>query len=159
MTQEFLLDAIVEELRKVFKHTKLKNSLGVARAVQVYPQDVPVRTDDDEGENKEAPPEPYVLVRIRGGKTEDDNAPQVIEAVAVACVYDEDENRQGFRDALHIINTIYQHYSADAVIGNRWEVIYPIEWTTQDEDTHPYYFAALSLRIQAPAVHKEVPEL
>lgn len=25
-------------------------------------------------------------------------------------------------------------------------------------DTLPYYFTAMSLRIQAPAVHKEVPE-
>lgn len=159
MTQEFLLDAIVEDLREIFQHTRLKNSLGVERAVQVYAQDVPVRADDDEGENPEAPPEPYVLVRIRGGKTEDDNTQQVIDAVVVACVCDEDPNRQGFRDALHIINTIYQHYSADAVIGKRWEVLYPMEWATQDEDTHPYYFAGMSLRIQAPAVHKEVPDL
>lgn len=65
---------------------------------------------------------------------------------------------QGYRDALHIINKIYHHYSACAVIGNRWEVLYPMEWTTQEEDTHPYYFTAMSLRIQAPAVHKEVPE-
>ena len=44
------------------------------------------------------------------------------------------------------------------MIGSRWEVLYPMEWTTQEEDTHPYYFTAMSLRIQAPAVHKEVPE-
>lgn len=69
-----------------------------------------------------------------------------------------DPGRQGYRDALHIINKIYHHYSAYAVIGNRWEVLYPMEWTTQEEDTHPYYFTAMSLRIQAPAVHKEVPE-
>lgn len=74
------------------------------------------------------------------------------------CVYDPDPGRQGYRDALHIINKIYHHYSACAVIGNRWEVLYPMEWTTQEEDTHPYYFTAMSLRIQAPAVHKEVPE-
>lgn len=159
MTQEFLLDAVVADLRDVFKRHRLKNSAGAERAVQVYAQDVPVRADDDEGENREAPPEPYVLVRIRGGKTEDDGAPQVIDAAVVACVYDEDENRQGFRDALHIINTIYRHYSADAVIGRRWEVLYPMEWATQEEDTHPYYFAGMSLRIQAPAVHKEVPDL
>lgn len=157
MTQEFLLDAIVEDLRTLFLHNRLKNSLGIEREVQVYAQDVPVRTDDDEGENPEAPPEPYVLARIRGGKTEDDNAHQIIEVVLVACVYDEDGSRQGFRDALHLINTIYQHFSTNAVIGKRWEVLYPMEWTTQEEDTHPYYFTAMSLRIQAPAIQKEVP--
>ena len=119
---------------------------------------MPIRESDDEAQDKEAPPEPYVVVRLRGGKTESDDDPQIIDAVLVACVYDPDPGRQGYRDALHIINKIYHHYSAYAVIGNRWEVLYPMEWTTQEEDTHPYYFTAMSLRIQAPAVHKEVPE-
>ena len=44
------------------------------------------------------------------------------------------------------------------MIGNRWEILYPMEWVTQEEDTHPLYLTAMSLRIQAPAVHKEVPE-
>lgn len=132
MTQEFLQDAMVADLKELFAHERLKSSLGVEREIQIYPQDVPIRESDDD--------------------------PQIIDAVLVACVYDPDPGRQGYRDALHIINKIYHHYSACAVIGNRWEVLYPMEWTTQEEDTHPYYFTAMSLRIQAPAVHKEVPE-
>ena len=145
MTQEFLQDAMVADLKELFAHERLKSSLGVEREIQIYPQDVPIRESDDEAQDKKAPPEPYVVV-------------QIIDAVLVACVYDPDPGRQGYRDALHIINKIYHHYSACAVIGNRWEVLYPMEWTTQEEDTHPYYFTAMSLRIQAPAVHKEVPE-
>lgn len=158
MTQEFLQDAMVADLKELFAHERLKSSLGVEREIQIYPQDVPIRESDDEAQDKEAPPEPYAVVRLRGGKTESDDDPQIIDAVLVACVYDPDPGRQGYRDALHIINKIYHHYSACAVIGNRWEVLYPMEWTTQEEDTHPYYFTAMSLRIQAPAVHKEVPE-
>ena len=158
MTQEFLQDAMVADLKGLFSHEPLKNSMGVEREIQIYPQDVPIRDSDDEAQDTEAPPEPYVVVRLRGGKTESDEDPQIIDAVLVACVYDPDPERQGYRDALHIINKIYHHYSACAVIGSRWEVLYPMEWTTQEEDTHPYYFAAMSLRIQAPAVHKEVPE-
>ena len=149
MTQEFLQDAMVADLKALFDHERLKNSLGVEREIQIYPQDVPIRESDDEAQDREAPPEPYVVVRLRGGKTESDDDPQIIDAVLVAGVYDPDPGRQGYRDALHIINKIYHHYS---------EVLYPMEWTTQEEDTHPYYFTALSLRIQAPAVHKEVPE-
>ena len=99
-----------------------------------------------------------MVVRLRGGKTESDDDPQIIDAVLVVCVYDPDPGRQGYRDTLHIINKIYHHYSACAVIGGRWEILYPMEWVTQEEDHHPFYFAAMSLRIQAPAVHKEVPE-
>ena len=158
MTQEFLQDTMVADLKELFSHERLKNSLGVEREIQIYPQDVPIRRGDDEAIDKEAPPEPYVVVRLRGGKTESDDDPQIIDAVLVACVYDPDPGRPGYRDALHIINKIYHHYSACAVIGNRWEILYPMEWVTQEEDTHPLYLTAMSLRIQAPAVHKEVPE-
>lgn len=157
MTQVLLQDAVVEELKALFQHHKLKNSMGIEREIQVYPQDLPIREDTDEPQDQKAPPEPYVVVRIRRGKTQDDDSPQIIEMVLVACVYDQDRNRQGYRDAMHIINEIYHHYSVNAVIGRKWEALYPMEWTTQEEDTHPYYFAALSLRIQAPAVYKEVP--
>ena len=70
MTQEFLQDAMVADLKELFSHERLKNSLGVEREIQIYPQDVPIRRGDDEAIDKEAPPEPYVVVRLRGGKTE-----------------------------------------------------------------------------------------
>lgn len=159
MTQEFLLDAMVEDLKELFQHHRLKNSQGAEREIRVFAQDLPIREDDDEPADLEAVPEPYVIARILGGKTEDDNAPQNITAVVIVCVCDYDKNRQGYRDALHIINEIYDHYSVNAVIGKKWEVLYPMEWVTQEEDHHPYYYAGMSLTIQAPAVHKEVPEV
>ena len=38
MTQEFLQDAIVEDLKQLFSHYTLTNSLGVERAVKIVPQ-------------------------------------------------------------------------------------------------------------------------
>ena len=95
MTQEFLQDAMVADLKALFAHERLKNSLGVEREIQIYPQDVPIRESDDEAMDREAPPEPYVVVRLRGGKTESDDDPQIIDAVLVTCVYDPDPGRQG----------------------------------------------------------------
>ena len=43
-------------------------------------------------------------------------------------------------------------------MGRRYEVQYPIKWVTQEEDTHPYYFAGVALNLAAPAIFKEVPE-
>lgn len=78
MTQEFLQDTMVADLKELFSHERLKNSLGVEREIQIYPQDVPIRRGDDEAIDKEAPPEPYVVVRLRGGKTESDDDPQIM---------------------------------------------------------------------------------
>lgn len=174
MTQEFLQDAMIADLKQLFSRETLKNSAGVERRIQVFPQDLPIRAgadiepepypEEDTGPEQFEPqppedvPEPYVIVRIPGGELPDQDTRQQIEVVLVVCVYDPDPNRQGFRDALHIVNTILTHYGQNAIVAKRYEVQYPIKWVTQEEDTHPYYFAGMALKLTAPAIFKEVPE-
>ena len=50
------------------------------------------------------------------------------------------------------------HYGANGVVGGKYVLQYPIEWATQEEETHPYYFAAVGLPFYAPAIFMEVPE-
>lgn len=159
MTQEFLQDAIVADLRELFAEYRLKNSMGVERAVSVYAQDTPIRQGDDEAMDREAPPEPYVVVRTAAGSVGDETAPLVVEIILAVCVCDYDQERQGHRDALHIINEIYRHYAANGTVGKRFTLRYPIRWATGDDDKHPYYYAAMALNFEAPAVVKEVPYL
>lgn len=158
MTQEFLQDAVEADLKTLFSSYRLTNSLGVERAVNIYTHDTPIRQGDDEAQDPEAPPEPYVIVRTMGGNIQDENSPHVVEIVLVVCVHDRDPNRQGYRDALHIVNEIYRHYASNGIVGRRYCLQYPIKWVTPDDDTHPYYFAAMSLNFEAPAVCKEAPE-
>ena len=180
MTQEFLQDAVVADLEQLFKGETLKNSAGVEREIRVFPQDLPIRAGADiepepepveedleaeqpdgqpeEEQKPEDVPEAYVIVRIPGGELPDQDTRQQVEVILVVCVYDPDPNRQGFRDALHIVNTVMTHYGKNGIVGKRYEVQYPIKWVTQEEDTHPYYFAGMALKLAAPAIFKEVPE-
>lgn len=177
MTQEFLLDAMVADLERLFEGETLKNSAGVERRIRIHPQDVPIRAGSDieedpepaedaglraeQMEGSEAPedvPEPYVVVRLREGELPAQGEAQEVDAVLVVCVYDPDPNRQGFRDALHIVNKIMIHYGENGIVGRRYEVQYPIKWVVQEEDNHPYYFAGVALKLAAPAIFKEVPE-
>ena len=178
MTQEFLQDAVVADLEQLFRGETLKNSAGVERRIRVYPQDLPIRAGADiepepveedleaeqledqttEETEPEDVPEPYVIVRVPGGELPDQDARQQVEVILVVCVCDPDPGRQGFRDALHIVNTIMTHYGKNGIVGRRYEVQYPIKWVTQEEDTHPYYFAGMALKLAAPAIFKEVPE-
>ena len=172
MTQEFLQDALVADLEQLFKGETLKNSTGVERRIQIFPQDLPIRAgadlepeldpeEDPDLEPEQPPedvPEPYVIVRIPGGELPNQDTRQQVELVLVICVYDPDPNRQGFRDALHIVNTILTHYGRNGIVGRRYEVQYPIQWVVPEEDTHPYYFAGMALKLAAPAIFKEVPE-
>lgn len=178
MTQEFLQDAVVADLEQLFRGETLKNSAGVERRIRVYPQDLPIRAGADiepepveedleaeqledqttEETEPEDVPEPYVIVRVPGGELPDQDTRQQVEIVLVVCVCDPDPGRQGFRDALHIVNTILTHYGKNGIVGRRYEVQYPIKWVTQEEDTHPYYFAGMALKLATPAIFKEVPE-
>ncbi|MEG1592801.1 MAG: hypothetical protein RR350_00240, partial [Oscillibacter sp.] len=72
MTQEFLQDAVVKDLKGLFLHSRLTNSQGIERAINIYAHDTPIRQGDDEGQDREAPPEPYVVVRTMGGTVQDE---------------------------------------------------------------------------------------
>lgn len=158
MTQENLMDAVKEDLEELFGDFKLTNSLGVERVVRVFTQDLPIREGDDEETDPEAPPEPYVLVRLQEGELPGNGESQTVSVVLVICVHDRDPNRQGYRDTLHIVNEIMLRYGACDIVGGRYQVQYPIKWATQEDDTHPYYFAAMALNFEASAIFKEVPE-
>lgn len=158
MTQEFLQDAVVEDLQDLFKDYRLKNSLGVERAINIFSYDTPIREGDDEAVDQEAPPEPYIVVRVPGGNIQDETAPHVVEVILIACVCDRDKNRQGYRDAMHIINEAIHHYITHRRVGKKYVAQYPFKWTVPDDDTHPYYFAAMSINFEATAVTMEEPE-
>ena len=75
MTQEFLQDAMVADLKELFSHERLKNSLGVEREIQIYPQDVPIRVSGAERQKATMIRRsstrfwwPVSMTRIRGAK-------------------------------------------------------------------------------------------
>ena len=98
------------------------------------------------------------MVRLYQGELPAPDTRQKVDVVLTICVVDQDPNRQGYRDALHIVNSILTHYGENNIVGRRYEVQYPIKWATQEEESHPYYFAAVALTFEAPAIFKEVPE-
>ena len=100
-----------------------------------------------------------MAVKLSDGEVTAQDARQTVNVVMVICVCDPDPNRQGYRDALHIVNEIVRHYERDGIVANRYEAQHPIRWAVQEEaETHPYYFAAVGLTFHAPAIFKEVPE-
>lgn len=156
---ETLPDAVCEDLNRIFKGYQLVNSCGEAQGIQVHLQDLPIRQGADEAEDADQKPEPYVIVRTVGGDVSGIDEPQVINLVLLICAYDEDPNRQGYRDTLRIVGEILRHYSRNRITHRRYELQYPIQWTAGEEDTHPYYFAAMSLKFEGRTVYAEEPEL
>lgn len=150
MTQKDLQDSIVSDLKTLFAHSRMKNSKGVEREIQIFPQYLPVLESEDD-----MPPEAYVEVVLMGGDIPTEQDKETIKVVMVICVYDKDVNRQGYRDALHIKNEIYRHFATRDIVCKKFQVLYPIRWEMGNGDTHPYYFAGVELSFEAPVIRKE----
>lgn len=88
MTQENLLDAVVDDLKRLFTHDRLANSMGAEREIRVFPQDLPCREGDDEETQPDKLPEPYVLVRLQNGTLPEQGEQQTVKVILVACVFD-----------------------------------------------------------------------
>ena len=152
-----LQQEIVDIIRGLFEHETLNDSTGADRRVSVHMQDLPykeIRTEEDDDR-----PEPYVIVRLADSSTAEPGAHPTIRFLVVCCVFDEEPNRQGYRDAVHLMNKIFLRFVEDGVVGNS-NLIYPVNWTTQEDDTHPYYFTGVELVFESTGYFvKEMPEL
>ena len=140
-------DAITADLADLFEGQTLQSSAGDKRPIRVYSQDLPIIEGMDETEDRtEEIPEPYIIVRTNEGNIPDANSAQEIDLILVVCVYDNDPNRQGYRDVLHIIQEIYGRYAKNPMVrikpdsgnavGGPWSIVYPIKWVTPVSYTH-----------------------
>lgn len=62
MTRKDLQDALVKETKELLKDVWAKNSLGEDVQAQVFPQRLPVMTEDEDDETKLFP---YAIVRLQ----------------------------------------------------------------------------------------------
>lgn len=159
MTPDVLETALAEELTALFTGYTLKNSAGNVVALNVFTQDTPVRNGDDEDETDatEETPEPYIVVKATSGNIASEDDPQAVTVVLVICVYDDATARQGHKDALHIIQKIYERFAKNPLLAGNFILKYPIDWVLQDEDTYPYYFGGMQFQFEVPAIQKEDP--
>lgn len=66
----------MEEMKKLFQGITTENTSGeTVTGVNVYEQNLPVVTDDEEDESQFFP---YALVKLETGKTADDDSPWVV---------------------------------------------------------------------------------
>ena len=143
MTPTDLQDAIVQALKEQLAPLRLTNSAGHEVGVKVFPQFKPYRAPRPaQSTNDDDLPEPYGLVALVNGE-----------------VYDPDPNRQGYRDASHILNVILGYFERKVKIARAFELVRPIKWDNDlDPNKHPYYSAAIGLHFEGPTIYREEPE-
>ena len=160
MTPTDLQDAIVQALKEQLAPLRLKNSAGHEVGVKVFPQFKPYRTPRPAPTtNDDDLPEPYVLVALVNGEQTAIDSPNKVDVVIAVEVCDPDPNRQGYRDASHILNVILGYFERKVKIARAFELVRPIKWDNDlDPNKHPYYSAAIGLHFEGPTIYREEPE-
>lgn len=153
MTPLELQDELVSELQRIFKDFRLKTLGGDRVPIKVFPQDIPVlETDEDEG------PIPYIIVRLNTGSdpgAKDSN--NSVKLVIIIGVYDSDADQQGYRDAMNIVQKIYERFHKDPNLNGKAVYSGEFNWAMQEDGYYPYFFAACSVVFHIPAIRREDP--
>jgi hypothetical protein len=147
-------DALVELLNELFEGKKYAGQEG-RKALRVFRQDLPIPEDNDVDADSDQACAPYIVVRMSNGQIKDDDAPQAVEFSLIICAYDTGRLREGFEDVENIIEDIVQRFCSRPYFGGGFTVIKPMAWALQQDDTHPYYFGAVSLTCTVPTMSQD----
>ncbi len=152
MTPLALQDFLVTEISTLLKDIQLKNEAGELTSIKVLSQYSPV---DETGQAVHQ--FPYVRVLLKYGKDPKELEPYHWTVMFVAGVYDNSVDCQGYRDAINILQKIYDHLMRVRVFDQKYQVEYPVHWiltddrwkstddrwNLTDESSYPYFYIGL----------------
>ncbi len=171
MYPEALQDDLVKDLQELFEGYKLEapDAKYVTRDMQVFAQELPIpeqKVQEDippemlenglAGDITDNNPYPYIIVRVRDGEIKDMRESQTVNILLLVGIYDNGDERQGHRKVLDIIAKIYDRYAKKPVIVKKHRLLWPVEWTLQDEEgTHPYYYGGMITQWETAGIEVE----
>ncbi|MCM1026093.1 MAG: hypothetical protein NC432_06635 [Roseburia sp.] len=173
MVATFLQDDLVEELKTIFKDLHYKTPGGELSEINVFPQALPIPgpAEPPEGEAPEyleeglgatdpvkaEDPYPYAIVRIEDGKIEAIDGNQAVTVLIILGAYNDDLKNQGHKDILNMIQKIYERFAKNAILAQKYELVHPITWTLQEEESYPYFIGGVALTFNTLEIRREDP--
>lgn len=157
MTPTILQDCLTSDFKEQLQDILLKNAKGELVKLNVYLQNLPAKK-----EQKDSDHFPYVVIRVMDGETQE-NQDQGDESTCQICfiigVYDDNDNYQGYKDVMNIIEKIKQRLFTKKYYNNQFELIKPFKWTIYDEDTYPYYFGGIETHWKMSEIFQSEQEM
>ncbi len=106
---------------------------------------------------KEEDPYPYAIVRIEDGKIETIDGNQAVTVLIILGAYNDDLKNQGHKDILNMIQRIYERFAKNAILAQKYELVHPITWTLQEEESYPYFIGGVALTFNTLEIRREDP--
>lgn len=147
MTIALLLNAIEEDLTKTYEDYKLINQKDRLTNLNIHQYNLPVKEEEEDEKHF-----PYIVIMPQIGKLEIDE--ETVTTTLTYGIYDENDNKQGFADILNMIERYKNHLIHKRMIGG-YEVLFPITWEIQDEDSHPAYFGGIAITWKLQSMKEE----
>lgn len=138
MTPLMLQDYLVDETKRLFAGFILKNVKGEDGPLNIYPQRLPSRK-----KQKDTDHYPFITIMLLDGEDPDEMSPNQCRVLFYCGIYDDTDDLQGYRDCMNIVQHLYEHLARQRIFGGKYQIEYPIKWTTTEEDHYPYYYGGL----------------
>jgi hypothetical protein len=139
MTPLMLQDFLVEEMKRLFDESLLKNAKGEMVKLNIYPQYVPVITQSDKDDEF-----PYLRVCLTEPLNDpNDEEPNQCTIIFFTGICDKSPDKQGHRDVYNILYRIYDHLKRGRFFDNRYEVESPFQIRLEPNDYWPRFFGEL----------------
>lgn len=140
-----MLQAELKEIvTELFADKSFKAPGGEGRKLSVFEQNLPQK------EKKDDSPYPMVIIKlIEGGKDKRED-PNVTNVGFIVGTYDEDEQNQGYRDAVFILNRLHERFENSPIVGGVFELTGRINWRLHEEDLDPYFFGVMETQWAMP---------
>lgn len=153
-TAQLCQTAMIEMLEELFHGKKFSGQEG-KKALRVFRQDLPVPEENDSDADTDSAAAPYIVVQMTNGVIADDDNPQTVEFSLIICTYDLGNQREGWEEVSNIKEDIIQRVCSRPYFGGAFTILKPVAWAMQSDDTHPYYYGAVSLICTAPAMTQD----
>lgn len=149
MTKKYLQDALVEETKKILKDIQTRSMTGEKRSVRIFPQRLPIMSEDEDDETKLFP---YAIIRIGDAKTSEDDDVWHVTVDWLLGVYDDDQSGQGHLHIMTMIERITDRFIAEPLLDHKYRAEQNMETALQDEDTFPFYFGGVEMSFMVPKI-------
>ncbi|TCI25569.1 hypothetical protein EVJ32_09615 [Exiguobacterium sp. SH5S4] len=133
-----------EVVLSLFDDKKFVAPEGESRKLSVFEQNLPQKQQKDDS------PYPMVIIKLIEGGKEKREDPNVTNVGFIVGTYDENEDNQGYRDAVYILNRLHECFENQPVIGGTFELTGRINWRLHEEDLDPYFFGVMETQWAVP---------
>lgn len=155
MIATHLQDALMEDVREILKDIITKDKSGErVEGANVFAQQLPVFRAHEGDASKTLP---YAVVKLLSGVTANEDTWTVTAGIYLG-VCDMDQENQGHRHVLVMIQRIIDRFVSEPLLDERYWAQPEMEWALDTEDLYPNFYGAVCIKFSVPKIGRRMTE-